>query len=508
MENLEKDVEGLTAELAARAAERQPRKATPIATPEVAALAAPTVTVAVPAPAPAPAARSPVALPDVPPIVRIVRDFFSGGNALVRIGIIVLLFGVGFLLRYLSEHTRVPIQFRLSGIAVAALVLLTLGWRLRMRRRGYGLALQGGAVGVLYLVVFAAMHLYALLSPAAAFPLLVVLSALTAMLAILENSQAFVLLAIAGGFLAPLLASNGQGDHVVLFTYYAVINALIVVIAWFKSWRALNVAGFLFTFVIATAWGVLRYRPENFASTEPFLLLSYLLPADWCPVLAQAAAESAGLSRCHPDLRQSDCSVGLQSAMLHQQLLPLAFSSLAVSALYLTFAWSLHRSARLAQRPLVEAFLALGVAFLTLAVPLAFSGSWYSASWAVEGAALVWIGCRQNRLLARVAGVLLQVAAGLTVWLSVSSCRGTSSCRGSVFERTHGRGGLVCSAHAPQPAVEPARERTSYRGGPVFLGVIFWLLSGMIELRHRCPAPISRMSSCASWRSARCSRAG
>ena len=501
VESLGKDVEGLSAQLAARAVPTAPAPvvaaAAPAPTPASASALAPT-----PASAPTssaarswpipPSARIPAAPAELTPIVRIVRDFFSGGNALVRIGIIVLLFGVGFLLRYVSEHTRVPIQFRLSGVAAAALVLLTLGWRLRLRRPGYALALQGGAVGVLYLVVFAAMRLYALLSPAAALPLLVVLSALTAMLAIVQNSLAFELLATAGGFLAPILASNGQGDHVVLFTYYAVLNAVIVVTAWFKSWRALNVAGFLFTFVIATAWGVLRYRPEDFPSTEPFLILLFIF------YLVIGILFSL---RQPPNLRgYIDATLifgtpiavfGLQSAMLHQQLLPLAFSSLAVSAVYLTFAWSLHRSGRPAQRPLVEAFLVLGVAFLTLAVPLALSGSWTSASWALEGAALVWIGCRQNRLLARIAGVLLQIAAGCTVWLSVDFLFGHFVMPEGLYLSGLTVGvASICSAHALNSNLSRLHENERpIQTALFFWGVIFWLLSGMIELRHRCPAP-------------------
>lgn len=37
----------------------------------------------------------------------------------------------------------------------------------------------------------------------------------------------------------------------------------------------LNLLGFAFTFGIGTAWGVLQYKPEHFASTEPFLLLFF-----------------------------------------------------------------------------------------------------------------------------------------------------------------------------------------------------------------------------------------
>ncbi len=67
----------------------------------------------------------------------------------------------------------VPIEVRLAGVALGGVALLVLGWRLRGRRAGYAMALQGGGVGVLYLTVFAALRLYQLLSPLAAFALLV-----------------------------------------------------------------------------------------------------------------------------------------------------------------------------------------------------------------------------------------------------------------------------------------------------------------------------------------------
>jgi len=208
--------------------------------------------------------------------VRIVRDYFTGGNTLVRVGIIILFFGVAFLLRYAAEHSHVPIEFRLSGVALGAIVLLVLGWKLRTKRSGYALALQGGAVGILYLTVFAGLKIYSVLPPGAAFVLLVVVAAFSAALAVLQNSQSFAFLAVSGGFLAPILASTGQGDHVVLFSYYAILNGGILAIAWFKAWRPLNLLGFLFTFVIGTAWGVLSYEPRLFASTEPFLILFFL----------------------------------------------------------------------------------------------------------------------------------------------------------------------------------------------------------------------------------------
>jgi uncharacterized membrane protein len=61
-------------------------------------------------------------------------NWLTGGNALVRVGVVVLFFGVAFLLKYAYEHTHVPIEVRLIGVALGAAVMLAIGWCLRNRR--------------------------------------------------------------------------------------------------------------------------------------------------------------------------------------------------------------------------------------------------------------------------------------------------------------------------------------------------------------------------------------
>jgi uncharacterized membrane protein len=429
--------------------------------------------------------------------VRIVRDYFTGGNTLVRVGIIILFFGVAFLLRYAAEHSHVPIEFRLSGVALGAIVLLALGWRLRTKRSGYALALQGGAVGILYLTVFAGLKIYSVLPPGAAFVLLVIVAAFSAALAVLQSSQSFAFLAVSGGFLAPILASTGQGDHVVLFSYYAILNAGILAVAWFKAWRPLNLLGFLFTFVIGTAWGVLNYEPRSFASTEPFLILFFLFYLTLAILFA---------SRQPPELRgyvdgtlvfgTPMVAFGLQSAMLHDRRFVLAFSALAVSALYLAIATVLHRSRQSSQRLLVEAFMALGVLFLTLAVPLALDGRWSAATWALEGAALVWIGCRQDRRLPRAFGALLQIAGGVIFCFDIDAPHGTVPVLNSAF-----LGGAMVSAASVFSAAMLERHRERLVPGetalaPVlfFWGVVWWLFSGLTEIQRHVPNLLYNMA--------------
>jgi uncharacterized membrane protein len=426
----------------------------------------------------------PIEPPADSPFVALLRDYFTGGNALVRAGIVVLLFGVGFLLRYLAEHTHIPIEFRLCGVALGAIVLLVLGWRLRIRRLGYALALQGGAVGILYLTVFSALHLYSLLSPTAAFALLAAISALSATLAVLQNSLAVALLSVTGGFLAPFLASTGHGDHVALFSYFAVLNGVILGIAWFRSWRLLNVAGFVFTFVLSTVWGVLQYRPQDFASSEPFLVGFFLL---YVAIAVLYSTRQVPVLHGYLDgtiiFGTPLAAFGLQAAMLHDQRLALSYSALGVSALYTLLAWLLHRRKGEHQRLLVEAFMALGVAFLTLAAPLALNGRWSAASWALEGTALVWVGCRQGRRLPRAFGALLEFAAGcalaLTIKSEVEAPSGTYVAALMVG---------IASAYAAR-ILHANKERLSdYEfplSGLLFIwGLLWWCAGGLSELRQ------------------------
>jgi uncharacterized membrane protein len=370
----------------------------------------------VPPPAPNPPAPNPL------------WAWIVGGNTLARLGVVLLFIGVGFLIKYAVENVYVPIAVRLALIALGGVAMLVVGWRLRRSHFAYAMVLQGGGVGILYLTVFGALRLYHMLPPVFAFALLVWVCAISSWLAIRQDAISLAVLSIAGGFLAPILTSSQTGDHVLLFSYYALLNAAILGIAWFKAWRALNLLGFAFTFVIGVAWGVTRYRPELLASTEPFLVLFFLFYvaiAVLYGVRRQVEVKSyvdAGIVFGTPLV-----AAALQSALVRDIEYAMAASALAMSAVYLVLARLLYTRRREELRLLVESFLALGVLFATLAIPLAVDARWTAGAWAVEGAAIVWAGIRQSRAAVRAFGYLLQLGAGiafvsgLTTWVPATA---------------------------------------------------------------------------------------
>lgn len=365
------------------------------------------------APTPAPAGATPAAAPSpLETALGALRRFLFEGNVPVKLGLVVSLFGIGALLRYAASTgwLEVPVALRYAGVAAAGLALLGYGLRQAGHRPAFGLSLQGGGIAVLLLTVFAAFRVPGLLPAPVAFTLVVVLVAGAAVLALRQNAVWLAAIGLLGGYLAPVLLSTGGGSHVALFSWYAVLNLAVFGLAWVRPWRALNLLGFAFTFGIGAAWGARHFRPELFASTEPFLVGFFLLYVA-IPVLYALRGREPGKVDATLLFGTPLLAFPMQVALLEGERLPLAFSALGVGLVYAAVAWLARR--RPALRVLGQGAAALGLAFATLAVPLALSAQWTAVTWALQGVALLWLGQVQQRRWPRVGGVLLQGLAGL-----------------------------------------------------------------------------------------------
>jgi uncharacterized membrane protein len=91
-----------------------------------------------------------------------------------------------------------------------------------------------------------------------------------------------------------------------------------------------------------------------------------------------------------------------------------AFSALGFGVFYTALALALWRRRGTGLKLLIESFLALGIVFGTLAIPVALDGRWTSAAWALEGAGVVWVALRQRQRLTMMFGLLVQAGA----WIS------------------------------------------------------------------------------------------
>ena len=347
---------------------------------------------------------------------KLALDWLRGGNPIVRVGVVVLFFGIAFALKLAVDGGLVPVELRLAGIGAFGVALLAFGWRLRRRSTNFALPVQGGGAGVLFLTVFAAHGFYGFISAEFAFALLVVMVLLTAALAVAQGSPALAALGVTGGFLAPILVSTGSGNHVGLFGYYLVLNLLVVSVSWFNAWRSLNLVGFFFTFGVSTLWGSKFYKPELFASTEPFLVAFALIYTAVAVLFAlRQPPNLRGLVDGTLVFGTPLVAFGLQTQLLKGDSDAIALSAVIASAFYIVLAAVCLRWQTGRLKSLGEAFVANGIIFATLAVPLGLDARWTAATWAIEGAGVLWVGVRQGRIVPRVLGVVLQFLAGVAL---------------------------------------------------------------------------------------------
>ncbi|HZZ95149.1 MAG TPA: DUF2339 domain-containing protein [Usitatibacter sp.] len=486
------ELERTVSQLSMRFAATERRGPVAPAQPEVTPIrAAAPVPVAVPPPvaaAPEITAPQPPHHESAPP--NFIVAWLTGGNTIARVGLLILFFGLAFLLKFAVDHSMVPPELRVGGVALTGIALLVGGWRLRGHRPGYALGLQGGGVAVLYLVTFAALRLYHLIPPAAAFFLLAAIAVFSAILAIAEDALVLAVFGTGGGFLAPILASTGEGSHVALFSYYLVLNLGIAIVALRKSWRSLNIMGFAFTFFIGLAWGYKFYKPEFLATTEPFLIAFFLL---------YVAIAILHARRDAPDARRVvDGTIvfgvplgafGLQAALMQGTEFGLAFSCVGAAAMYLALAAILKRSGRERHLDLAECFLALGVVFATLAIPFALDARWTSAFWGLEGAAIAWVGVRQRRRVATGFGLTLQLAAGAAFYLGYTHLAPGFPWIDATFlgALLLALAGLVTSRVMGRQRAFPSAAQLA---GPYFvLGICWWLFAAHHDIQAFMPEP-------------------
>ncbi|CAM4086236.1 DUF2339 domain-containing protein [Psychrobacter arenosus] len=394
-------------------------------------------------------------LPMVTSLVYSLKNWFLGGNLVVRVGVIVLLVGVVLLLRLLSEFIEIPIGLKLGGMVVAGLALAGLGLKLAKQRFTYGITLQGTGLAIAYLSTFFAYRVYHVISSLPSFVALGILAALTVALAVRQNAFPLALLALSGGFFAPILTGTDTGSLVTLFSYYLLLNVAIAVIAHYRTWKVLNLLGAMVTFGFAYYLGltenlsaaidsqrwslvvlvalhlalylfvVIRYAQQIIAYNTDYEATSAQPDnADSPDVIHSVkSAHSAYLFPIDIGLLFSVpiLAFGLFPVLLNDINHALTITSAVLAAVYLTLsALFIKRSQRYAL--ITEGMLALGCGFLALVIPLAFDAEWIAGGWSLQGLALVWFGRRSLRAWSVLFGIGLQlVSVGLLVNILDSS---------------------------------------------------------------------------------------
>ena len=352
-----------------------------------------------PLPHPAPNAPAPAAA--VPfPQRRGSSDFEVnlGQKWLLIIGILTMVFGVGYFLKYSFEQGWIGPAGRVAAAFLWGAAFLIAGDRFRKKIERFGLSLIGGGIAVLYFAAFAAFQLYHLFGQAPSFGVMVLITVLAGTLAVYYDTRWLAVLGLVGGFLTPVLLTTGQDNQMALMTYMTILNLGLLGIAFHKKWDLLNMLGFAFTYLLYSGWYVSHYTQMKFWPAILFLNLFYLIYSI-APFAYQFLRETRERARGYLIMGpNSFLAFAYSYAMITDRFsLPwVSVVSLVYATVFLSMASFLMQKGKQDQEAFVV-LLAKAALFLIITIPLIFSGHWITVFWAAQALVLIWMGIKLGR---------------------------------------------------------------------------------------------------------------
>jgi len=320
---------------------------------------------------------------------------FIGTNLLNKIGIAILVIGIGFGVKYAIDHALLNPLTRIILGYLAGTGLLFLALRIKKDYENFSAVLLSGGMASLYFVTYAAYDFYLLIPQLAAFVLMVLFTAFTVLAAHRYNLQVIALLGLTGAYAVPFLLSDGSGKVVILFSYIVIINSGILVLAFLKNWKATQYVAFSLTWIIFLSWYLIDYDSANhFWIASTFALVFFLI---FYTVLL-----SNKILKKEP-FALPDIIFLLINSFIHYGIGYSAISALQDGEQYLglltAFNGLLHFVVcillykRQNEVEHIFYFIAgLVLTFLSIAVPVQLEGNWVTLIWAVEAVLLFWIG--------------------------------------------------------------------------------------------------------------------
>jgi len=319
-----------------------------------------------------------------------------GAKWLGKIGIVALVFGLAFFLKYAFENDWIGETGRVVMGILAGLGLISLGEFLRKKYLGYAQTLTGGGIAVLYLSIYASSNFYHLIDQTPAFLAMIVVTFAGGFLAIRYEKVGLAGLAILGGLLTPLLLKESLDSQPWLFIYLIILNFSVLGISFFRNWRGLNLLGLLGTLVVFSNWQSTFYNSDQLSLTIFFLTAVFGIYA--VASLAHNILFKNKANQVDAALITLNALIyfGISYSLLFKDYSSLmGFFAVAVALVYFILAAISHHF-NPGDRYLALFLPLLSIFFITIAAPIQFDGHWVTIAWIVEAAILIRVGFYLN----------------------------------------------------------------------------------------------------------------
>jgi len=338
-----------------------------------------------------------------------------------RIGIIAILIGVAYFLKYAFDSGWIGPGGRVAIGLIAGIGVMV--WSENFRRKGsvaFSYSLKAVGIGILYLSLWAASQYFHLVPASAAFVAMILVTASTITLALTQDAEILAVYAMIGGFSTPALVSTGQNHEIVLFSYVALLDLAILAMVSFKPWRRIVWGAMLGTAVMYIGWWAEYYdlseRTVTVLFASAFFAIFALVPLV-TPLTRSRWHRGYSITLMALPLVNACAFFGALYAMYSDEVVRLTWYALALAAVYLFLSSQFKR--RVGSEPDVVKtvnllHVAVAIVFITIAIPLKLDAHWITIGWLVESAVLLGIGVQAK-------ADFLRIFAGCALALGV--CR-------------------------------------------------------------------------------------
>ncbi|MEN8927539.1 MAG: DUF2339 domain-containing protein [Flavobacteriales bacterium] len=338
---------------------------------------------------------------------------FIGENLINKIGILILVLGISFFVKYaidkewINEPARVGI-----GILCGALVM-AVAHRLKKNYTSFSSVLVAGAISIFYFTIYFAFHQYQLFSQTTAFIIMVVITAFSALVSVSYNRQELAILSLIGGFSVPFMLSTGEGNYLVLFTYIAILNIGMLAISYFKKWKIATIVSFAFTTLLYAGWLGKSIDEDNFshAGALTFATLFYFIFS--VIIVLNNLRNKGNFSTIEYVMLVVNTFFffGIGMAILtHWDSKLTGLFTLLLAIYNVIYAVILFRKFGL-DKNAIYLLIGLALTFVTLTVPIQFSGNQITLFWAAEAVLLLWLSQKSKINAFKLGGIIVQILA-------------------------------------------------------------------------------------------------
>lgn len=198
---------------------------------------------------------------------------------LIRCGVIFLVIGAGFLLKYSFDKNLFSPALRVGGVAFLGICAAIGGHCFAKNKyRRLGVTISGGGFALLLFSLLAAHNFYGMIGTKTTIITAIPVVAAAIAASLHRNTPITIWIGGIGGYIAPWILNEKIAEPSLLICYFTLVNAGILFVAWLKKWpslRCLSAVGYAYCSI-----GMMLTYEANILTLNyslPFFAINYIL---------------------------------------------------------------------------------------------------------------------------------------------------------------------------------------------------------------------------------------